>query len=105
MKSACHTDPTNSSQSLVKTIAYPKALKFHSKVTSWGCKPEQQACETYTKMVEIHHELSVTDANQHLTQSGLSSMHLHKAANVLIAIAMMISLSKLETKNKRLMWY
>ena len=50
MKSACHTDPSNPSQSLIKTIAYPKAYKFSSESTLWGCLREKQARDHYTKV-------------------------------------------------------
>lgn len=35
MKSACHTNTANPSQSLVKAVAYPEAFKFSSDATSW----------------------------------------------------------------------
>ena len=63
MKSVCHTDSSNPSQSLVKAIAYPETFKFRSKATSWGCKHEKQAREVYTKrMLKNHHEFSVADS-------------------------------------------
>ncbi len=63
MKAACHTDPTNPSQSLVKAISYPGLFKFNSKSTSWGCKHEKQARQAYHgKMLESHHKFSVADA-------------------------------------------
>lgn len=41
MKAACHTDPTNPAQSLIKCICYPQAFKFSSAATLWGCKHEK----------------------------------------------------------------
>ena len=49
MKSACRTDPSNPSQSLIKAIVYPEAYKFSSRATSLGCKHEKQARDFYKK--------------------------------------------------------
>ena len=50
MKAVCHTDPTNPSKSLVKSICYPAELAFTSKQTNWGLKQEKVAKENqYTK--------------------------------------------------------
>lgn len=63
MKSTCHTDPSNPSQSLIKTIVYPEAYKFSSRATSWGCKHEKQARDFYSKrMMENHRGFTVSDS-------------------------------------------
>ena len=43
MKTVCHTDSTNLSQSLIKRICYPKLFMFNSKQTEWGRKHENLA--------------------------------------------------------------
>ena len=55
MKSACHTDPSHPSQSLIKAIAYPEAYKFISKATSWGCQHEKHAREFYSEQMMRGH--------------------------------------------------
>ncbi len=63
MKSVCHTESSNPSQSLVKAISYPEAFKFYSKSTSWGCKHEKKVRQVYTKkMLENHRDFSVSDS-------------------------------------------
>ena len=55
-----HTDPSNPSQSLIKSIVNPEVYKFSSKATAWGCKHEKKAHNVYSKrMVENHHGFSV----------------------------------------------
>jgi hypothetical protein len=56
MKYVCHTDPTNPSQSLVKSICYPEAYRFSSKATDWGCKHKQSARQFYIARMEKRHE-------------------------------------------------
>ena len=55
MKSACHTDPSHPSQSLIKAIAYPEAYIFISKATSWGCQHEKHAREFYSEQMMRGH--------------------------------------------------
>ena len=63
MKAACHTDPANPSQSLVKTICYPELFCFSSKQTAWGCRHEKSARDSYVKKVkEEHTNLTVHDS-------------------------------------------
>ena len=63
MKAVCHTDHTNPSQSLVKTICYPESFRFTSKQTTWGCKHEKAACDQYTKATRDKHvEFAVKDS-------------------------------------------
>ena len=40
---ACHTDPAQPSQSLIKTICYPDVFNFPSAATRHGCKHEELA--------------------------------------------------------------
>lgn len=37
---ACHTDPLQPSQSLIKTICYPDVFNFSTAATRHGCKHE-----------------------------------------------------------------
>ena len=63
MKSVCHTDISNPSQSLIKTIVYPESYKFTSKATSWGCRHEKTARNFYSKkMMENHPMFNVRDS-------------------------------------------
>ena len=62
MKSVCHTDSSNPSQSLVKTIVYPEAFRFTSKATSWGCKHERKARDYYEKQMMGHHGFVVSNS-------------------------------------------
>ena len=55
MKSACHTDPSHPSQSLIKAIAYPEAYNFISKATSWGCQHEKHTHEFYSEQMRRGH--------------------------------------------------
>ncbi len=55
MKSVCHTDSTNPSQSLVKLVSYPVDFKFSSKATSWGCKHEKKVRDFYVKTMKKNH--------------------------------------------------
>ena len=56
MKSVCHTDPTNPTQSLVKSICYPEEFSFTSKQTNSGQKQEKVARELYIKLSTTQHE-------------------------------------------------
>jgi len=60
MKAVCHTNADKPSQSLIKTICYPKAFSFTSKATSWGCQHERQARDLYIK--DHHDGFTVTDS-------------------------------------------
>ena len=63
MKAVCHTDSTNPSQSLVKSICYPEEFAFTSKQTNWGQKQEKAAKELYLKInISNHDQLVVTDS-------------------------------------------
>ena len=53
MKSVCHTNIANPSQSLIKGICYPEAYSFTSKATSWGCKHEKEAREIYVTSTKV----------------------------------------------------
>lgn len=63
MKSACHTDPSYPSQSLIKTIVYPEAYKFNSKATSWGCSHEKHARDFYSEqMMKSHCAFTINES-------------------------------------------
>ena len=63
MKSVCHTDISNPSQSLIKTIVYPESYRFTSKATSWGCKMKKTARNFYSKkMMQNHPMFNVRDS-------------------------------------------
>ena len=51
-KLACHTNPAQSSQSLIKTICYPNLFKFRAAATEHGCKHEHQAIETFESFMK-----------------------------------------------------
>jgi len=55
MKAVCHTDATNPSQSLVKSICYPESFCFTSRQTTWGCKHEKSARDQYVKAQKSKH--------------------------------------------------
>ena len=55
MKSVCHSDPANPAQSLIKVICYPEAFKFVSAATSWGCRHEKCARDTYVSHMMAKH--------------------------------------------------
>ena len=46
-KAASHSDPSQPSQSLIKTICYPNIFKFSSAATRHGCKHEPLAIKEY----------------------------------------------------------
>ena len=46
-KAACHTDLTQPSQSLIKSICYPESFRFNNKATQWGCDHEKTARKAY----------------------------------------------------------
>ena len=63
MKSVCHTDASNPSQSLVKSVCYPEAFCFTSKQTVWGCTHEKLAKDLYVKeMKQKHFDFQVVNS-------------------------------------------
>ena len=63
MRAVCHTDHSNPSQSLIKTICYPKAFKFGNAATRWGCKHEKDARELYFEASkEKHSDITITES-------------------------------------------
>ena len=54
-KAACHTDFTQPSQSLIKSICYPNSGKFTSKATQWGCEHEKMARKEYMEKIQFDH--------------------------------------------------
>ena len=61
-KSAVHTDPTQPSVALVKSICYP-TRSFKSAACEYGCKHETDACKEYEyTMKQQHQSLSVKES-------------------------------------------
>lgn len=61
-KAAVHTDLSQPSQSLLKSICYPESYKFSNKATKWGCSHEKTAREAYfNKVAQAHLNLVVLD--------------------------------------------
>ena len=61
-KAAAHTDLSQPSQSLLKSICYPESYKFSNKATKWGCNHEKTAREAYFhKAVKSNLNLTLTD--------------------------------------------
>eukprot|EP00795_Rhopilema_esculentum_P001003 gene1003-10782_t len=46
-KSASHTDPSQPSQSLIKSICYPEIFKFTNASTEYGCQHEKSAIKLF----------------------------------------------------------
>eukprot|EP00112_Aurelia_sp_Birch-Aquarium-sp1_P007230 Seg1787.7 transcript_id=Seg1787.7/GoldUCD/mRNA.D3Y31 product="hypothetical protein" protein_id=Seg1787.7/GoldUCD/D3Y31 len=46
-KSASHTDPSQPSQSLIKSICYPEIFKFTNAATEYGCQHEESAIKLF----------------------------------------------------------
>ena len=56
MKSVCHSDPEDPSQSLVKRICYPENYQFKTEATEWGSKHEIDAKKVYCTEMAEHHQ-------------------------------------------------
>ena len=52
---ACHTDPSQPSQSLIKSICYPHLFRFNIAATIHGCKHEETAIEAYANYMKKKH--------------------------------------------------
>lgn len=63
MRAVCHTNPSDPSQSLIKSICYPEAFHFTSKATEWGCSHEKQAREMYEKVSKTQHQNFTVEDN------------------------------------------
>ncbi len=62
LKAACHTNLSQPSQSLIKSVCYPENYKFTSRATSWGCQHEKEAREAYICEIQTKHlNVTVTD--------------------------------------------
>lgn len=60
-RAASHTDPSQPSQSLIKSICYPSIFRFSTAATKHGCKQEVLAIAAYEKnMKETHANFVVT---------------------------------------------
>ena len=63
MKAVCRTNAGNPSQSLIKSICYPKAFSFITKATSWGFRHEKLAQEIYYNTNKSkHNNLCLTES-------------------------------------------
>lgn len=63
MKAVCRTDHSKPSQSLIKSICYPKHVSFKSKATTWGCTHEKAARRRYVDCIKKkHHNFSLHDS-------------------------------------------
>ena len=56
MKTACCTDPTLPSQTLIKTVCYPESYKFSLSATVWGCQHEKYARDIFVDKLKDKHE-------------------------------------------------
>ena len=55
IRAAAHTDPTQPSPSLIKSICYLESHQFKTCKTTWGCEHEQTAQDAYVAMAEKKH--------------------------------------------------
>ena len=55
-KSACNTDPSKPSQSLVKAIGYPDSCKFSTVATRWGLEHEVTARARFQQEMSRYHD-------------------------------------------------
>ncbi|KAK3852566.1 hypothetical protein Pcinc_022682 [Petrolisthes cinctipes] len=62
---AARTSAVNPSPSLVKAVCYPKACRFRSEATIWGCTHEEDAASQYSAYMQKEH------ANFKVEKSGL----------------------------------
>ncbi len=53
----CHTDYSNPSQSLVRSICYPEEVKFTTSATAYGCRHEKSAKQYYLSNIRHKHQL------------------------------------------------
>ena len=63
--SACHTDPSCPSHSLIMGICHPEMAQFNTEATKWGCQHEQVAKEAYARYQKGKHK------NFNMSDSGL----------------------------------
>ena len=61
-KAACHTDLSQPSPSLVKSICYTENCRFTTTATQWGCDHEKTARKEYLEQQQhVHVDLTVED--------------------------------------------
>ena len=71
LKSACHTNPSKPSKSLIRSICYPEAHKFTSAATKWGCSHENTAMNAYEReMCTSHERFIVSDSGLNVNPKG-----------------------------------
>ena len=67
LKSACRTNASKPSKSLIKTICYPEAHKFSSAATRWGSGNESRARDAYQRNIsQFHESLTISDSGLHV---------------------------------------
>jgi len=77
-KAAVRTDVTQPSQSLIKSICYPKSALFTSVATEWGCTHEKHALAKYEAQErQKHSDFRVCDSGLVLsTEYTIQVLHL-----------------------------
>ena len=71
LKSVVHTDITQPSQSLIKSVCYPEKNQFKSCAIIWGCEHDVSALEAY-KQKEGNHHIDFS-----ISKSGFCVHHLY----------------------------
>ncbi|XP_014666314.1 PREDICTED: uncharacterized protein LOC106808215 [Priapulus caudatus] len=63
MKAVCVTDPTNPSQSLIKSVCYPNSKPFTTAATKWGCEHEKLARGRFLQeLSQFHENVTIADS-------------------------------------------
>ena len=66
-RAACHTNPSQPSQSLIKSICYPHLFRFNTAATIHGCKHEETAIQAYSSyMKQSHVNFKVTKCGTYI---------------------------------------
>ena len=55
LRSATHTNVSQPSSSLIRSICYPEAYRFSALAMSWGIEHEKTACDQYVQSCSNHH--------------------------------------------------
>ncbi|PFX22394.1 hypothetical protein AWC38_SpisGene13073 [Stylophora pistillata] len=69
-KAACHTNPAQSSQSLIKTICYPNIFTFSTEAAEHGCNRESAGIETYERIKDTDLEQYINKYNSCLNSGN-----------------------------------
>ena len=66
-RAACHTNPSQPSQSLIKSICYPHLFSFNTAATIHGCKHEETTIQAYSSyMKQSHVNFKVTKCGTYI---------------------------------------